>query len=334
MIGGTLAFDRADADCLWQGQPRPGPVPPVTAALPVQDWTVSAQPEAPSYARAVARALAIMANEAGQPDALEKIVLARSLLVRGSAPISVPALMQRLGTDPAATAFCTALPSRGGQPRWLCGATPELLLSKTGARIASHPLAGSARRLADPHADQQSAAALMASDKDHREHALVVESILDVLAPWCRNLGAPEGTRLTSTRSMWHLGTRIEGVLKDADMPSAVLAAALHPTPAVCGVPMARANALIRDLEPVARDFYAGAVGWCDARGDGAWHVAIRCAEISGCEARLYAGAGIVPGSDPMAEAAETGAKFGALLTALGLSPEAGLAGVTRDEVK
>ena len=129
---------------------------------------------------------------------------------------------------------------------------------------------------------------------------------------------------------MWHLGTRIEGRLRDDSTPSVLLASALHPTPAVCGMPMARAADLIRKLEPVARDFYAGAVGWCDANGDGAWYVAIRCAEISGRQARLYAGAGIVPGSDPMAEAAETGAKFGAFLAALGLPQDAGLAGVAR----
>ncbi|MTH33135.1 isochorismate synthase [Paracoccus limosus] len=338
LVGGALAFDRSQPDCLWHCPATPTPVGAATLApQPAhapQGLSVSAQPEPATYARAVARALQIMRDEAGQPGALEKIVLARSLLVRAEAPIRVEDLLARLGDDPAVTAFRVALPARGTQQRWLCGATPELLLAKTGARITSHPLAGSARRRADALADQQSAAALMASDKDHREHALVVESILDVLSPWCRQLGAPEGTRLTSTRSMWHLGTRIEGELKDPETSSAVLAAHLHPTPAVCGVPMARANALIAELEPFARDFYAGAVGWCDARGDGAWHVAIRCAEICGAEARLYAGAGIVPGSDPMAEAAETGAKFGAFLTALGLPADAGLAGVTRDEVR
>jgi len=104
-----------------------------------------------------------------------------------------------------------------------------------------------------------------------------------------------------------------------------VLAARLHPTPAVCGLPCARAAGLIRSLEPVERDFYAGAVGWCDRRGDGAWYVAIRCAELCGAQARLYAGAGIVLGSEPRAEAAETGAKFGALLAALGLPRDAAL---------
>ena len=126
---------------------------------------------------------------------------------------------------------------------------------------------------------------------------------------------------------MWHLGTRIEGELHDPDIPSVLLAAMLHPTPAVCGMPCARAAGLIRQLEPVDRQFYAGAVGWCDlgAQGDGSWYVAIRCADICGPYARLYAGAGIVPGSDPAAEAAETGAKFGAMLQVLGLPGDSGM---------
>lgn len=330
VIGGALPFDRGAPDCLWQCRRIRATAKAAAPApeLPLRDWRLSAQPPAPAYADAVAQALQIMQDEVGQPEALEKIVLARSLLIQTRAPIPVAALMSRLGRDPAITAFRVALPPNGAQRRELCGATPELLIQKTGAMIASVPLAGSAQRMDDPALDRAAAGALMASEKDHREHAIVVESILDVLTPWCRTLSAPQGTTLTSTRSMWHLGTRIEGRLKDPDTSSAVLAAALHPTPAVCGVPLARANDLIRQLETFARDFYAGAVGWCDARGDGAWYVAIRCAEISGAQARLYAGAGIVPGSDPMAEAAETGAKFGAFLAALGLPQDAGLDGV------
>lgn len=334
IIGGALPFDRAGHDCLWQCRRNPPQLAGADAATPplrLRDWRLSAQPQASDYADAVAQALRIMQDEAGRAGALEKIVLARSLLVRAAAPIPVAALLARLGHDPAVTAFRVALPPQGGQARDLCGATPELLVEKTGAQIVSHPLAGSAPRHADPARDRAAARALMDSEKDHREHALVVESILDVLSPWCRSLSVPEGTSLTSTRSMWHLGTRILGRLKDAQTSVAVLAAALHPTPAVCGVPLARANALIRQLEPFARDFYAGAVGWCEARGDGAWYVAIRCAEISGAQARLYAGAGIVPGSDPMAEAAETGAKFGAFLAALGLPQDAGQEGVLRN---
>lgn len=335
LIGGALPFDRQADDCLWLGRraapPRPTGIAP--QGLPLRGWRLTAQPTACDYARTVARALSLMYEESGRQNALEKIVLARSLLVEADAPIPVEALMARLHADRTVTAFRVALPAGPAHPqgRMLCGATPELLVEKTGRLVGSHPLAGSARRLADPLADRAGAEALANSAKDHREHALVVEAILDTLSPWCRELSCPKGTTITSTRSMWHLGTRIEGTLRDEDTPSVLLASALHPTPAVCGVPTLRAARLIRELEPVAREFYAGAVGWCDKRGDGAWYVAIRCAEISGKQARLYAGAGIVPGSDPMAEAAETGAKFGAFLAALGLPADAGLEGLRKD---
>ncbi|WP_323032336.1 isochorismate synthase [Paracoccus sp. (in: a-proteobacteria)] len=335
MIGGALPFDRDADDCLWQCPCSEAPLPRGIApqGLPLPSWEMTAEPAAQVYADAVTRALGIMAEETGGPDALEKIVLARTLLVESAVPIPVEALMSRLRADRSVTAFRVALPKGPDHPhgRTLCGATPELLVEKRGRRVISHPLAGSAPRQADPVADRAFADALFGSSKDQREHALVVESILDTLAPFCRELSCPEGTRLTSTRSMWHLGTRIEGRLKDEGTPSVLLASALHPTPAVCGVPRARAAGFIKALEPVARDFYAGAVGWCKPSGDGAWYVAIRCAEISNRQARLYAGAGIVPGSDPMAEAAETGAKFGALLTALGLPQDAALQGIVRN---
>lgn len=330
IIGGALPFDRADDDCLWLAAPiSQPPAMRRQTTLPLTRWRLTAEPSADEYADIVGRALAIMDQDAGGADALKKIVLARSLLIEADAPIPVDALLARLGHDPAVTAFQVALPPREGMARTLCGATPELLIEKRGANIASHPLAGSARRARDATRDRLAADALMRSDKDRREHAIVVEYILDTLAPWCRDLGAPDGTALTCTETMWHLGTRIEGRLIDEATSPVVLAALLHPTPAVGGMPVARASRLIRALEPVARDFYAGAVGWCDAQGAGAWHVAIRCAEICGPAARLYAGAGIVAGSDPWAEAAETGAKFGAFLAALGLPADAGLADIT-----
>jgi len=121
---------------------------------------------------------------------------------------------------------------------------------------------------------------------------------------------------------MWHLGSTIEGVLRDPDVTALELALAIHPTPAVCGTPFDEALDVIGQLEPFDRDFYSGAVGWTDARGDGEWHVAIRCAEICGTSARLFAGAGIVDGSDPAAEAAETSGKFTALLRALGVDEQ------------
>lgn len=325
VLAGALPFAREDEDYLIQPRALATALPPVAAAAPRARWHLAHQPDATGYAAAVRRALDMLEEEATRPGGLAKIVLARSLLATADAAIDPLALLRRLATDPAATGFLVPLPPQAdGAPRWLAGATPELLVEKRGARIRSHPLAGSARRQADASADAAAAAALTRSDKDRREHMLVADCILDTLAPLCRSLSAPQGTTLTRTRSLWHLGTAIEGELKDPDLSSAALAALLHPTPAVCGLPRARAAQLIREIEPIDRGFYAGAVGWCDAAGDGAWHVAIRCAEVSGATARLFAGAGIVPGSDPVAEAAETGAKYGALLAALGIELEEG----------
>ncbi|WP_024278669.1 isochorismate synthase [Xanthobacter sp. 126] len=326
LLAGALPFDRAAGDCLWQAAEvvRSGAPDAAAPAAQRAGWTLAPEPSVDAYAASVQHALDLMAAEAGQPGGLEKIVLSRSLVATAGTEIDLPALFRRLAADPAATAFLVPLPAQGGAPRMMAGATPELLVSKTGARISSHPLAGSARRKADLAEDAAAAAALAASGKDRREHGLVVEFILDTLAPFCRRLFRPEGMALASTASMWHLGTRIEGELRDPDHSAALLAATLHPTPAVCGVPRAAAARRIRPLEGYDRGFYAGAVGWCDGRGDGAWHVTIRCAEISGATARLYAGAGIVAGSDPKAETEETAAKFGALLNALGISLAAG----------
>jgi isochorismate synthase len=326
VLAGALPFARQAADHLVQ--PRrisraaasAADWATASAAAPMR-WSLTHEPDAAGYAATVQRALNIMAAERGT-ERLTKIVLSRSLLARAERPIDLGALLRRLATDPAVTAFLVPLPADGGPPRVLAGATPELLLAKQGGRVRSHPLAGSARRQADAAADSAAAVALVRSDKDRREHAIVADFILDTLAPFCRRLSAPDGTTLFKTRSMWHLGTRIEGELKDEAVSSAELAALLHPTPAVCGLPRDKAARLIGEIEPHDRGFYAGAVGWCDGRGDGAWHVSIRCAEIAGNSARLYAGAGIVPGSDPWAEAAETGAKYGALLAALGIEME------------
>ncbi|MDJ0389496.1 isochorismate synthase [Roseomonas sp. E05] len=321
ILAGALPFDRATEDHLVQARHMAPGLPVLAPAMPQARWTLRPDPAPEAFARAVAQAL-----EAMQAGDLRKVVLSRSLLAEADRAIDLPALLHRLAGDPKVTAFLVPLPEArvagAAAPRFLAGATPELLIAKTGRAILSHPLAGSARRQAEAAADRAAAAALERSEKDRREHALVAEFVLDTLAPYCRSLSAPEGIRLTTTATMWHLGTRILGELKDPGVSSAELAAALHPTPAVCGVPRAASARLIGRLEPYDRGFYAGAVGWCDAHGDGEWHVSIRCAEIAGNKARLYAGAGIVPGSDPAAETAETAAKFGAFLRALGIETE------------
>lgn len=321
LLVGALPFDRRAPDVLFQPAVVDAKPWPTARTAPASgDRRITAEPARAAYKAAVARALdAIRASDDDAP--LRKIVLSRSLRVSADEAIDPFGLWSNLGADPWATRFLTPLGAGpDGAMRRLVGASPELLVSRRGGTVLSHPLAGSARRSVDIAQDRAAADGLMASEKDQREHRLVVEFILDVLSPLCRDLIAPSGPSLVSTRSMWHLGTRIEGRLRNPeDHSSAALAALLHPTPAVAGTPQGRATDLIRDLEGYDRGFYAGAVGWTDAVGDGDWHVSLRCAEISGAQARLYAGAGVVEGSDPEAEAEETSGKLVAILQALGV---------------
>ncbi|MGI6244434.1 MAG: isochorismate synthase [Pseudochelatococcus sp.] len=327
LIVGALPFDRAAPAHLFaprdvRSGPQDSPARQVAGVYAGGGWSSTAEPSAAVYADSVARALALL--NGGAAD-LRKVVLARSLLVAAPRTIDVNAVLARLARDPAVTTYAVPLPAAApGVSRTLVGASPELLVDKRGDAVRSLPLAGSARRQADTAADRAAADSLLQSDKDLREHAFVIEAILDTLTPYCGALAAPAKPSLVSTASMWHLGTRIDGRLKDADVSAVELAAALHPTPAVCGLPRRTARDAIGELENFDRGFYAGAVGWADRAGDGRWMVAIRCAEIAGNTARLYAGAGIVPGSDPAAEVAETSAKFTALLAALGIDETGG----------
>lgn len=333
VLVGALPFDLDRDDLLFQPDlfHHAHDIKPFTPLSPdggARGWAprgIAAAPPPARYAEMVRRALARIA--AGE---LRKVVLARSLRIEASAPVDPAAVAERLSRDPSAATFLVDLSLASGRPgHKLVGATPELLVSREGTRIVSHPLAGSARRVPDAAEDRRAGEALLRSDKDRREHALVVESILDILAPFCAQLAAPEGTGLRSTATMWHLGTRIEGVLKGEGPSAAGLAAMLHPTPAVGGDPRAAALEAIRDLEPHDRGFYAGAVGWTDAQGDGEWYVTLRCAEIEGASLILHAGAGIVAGSDPDAEVAETSAKFRTMLRALDMEEQKEMAEAT-----
>jgi len=193
---------------------------------------------------------------------------------------------------------------------WL-GASPELLISKQGARIVSNPLAGSARRMDEPGAAH--------SAKDHHEHAPVTRKIAAKLGPLCAELEVPARPSLISTKTLWHLSTRIEGRLQDPAISALQLACLLHPTPAVCGYPTAPARDLIAAIEPFKRRFFSGMVGWCDLEGNGEWAVALRCGEVHGKCVRLYAGAGIINSSNPDCEWAEIQTKFGTMLRACGV---------------
>ena len=296
------------------GQARP--------ALRVARWRVRSEPSTADYMHAVEQALARMAATAATAVPLRKVVLSRRLVLESDAPIDADALFTRLSADVGVTAFSVPLPSTRGARRTLVGATPELLLAKSNGCIRSEPMAGSARRMAEAGADADVAEALLRSDKDRREHAAVIEWVADRLTPYCRQLRVPKVPVLRSTATMWHLATPVEGDLRDPSASSVELMAALHPTPAVCGTPTAEAAAAIAELEPFDRGFFGGAVGWCDADGDGAWFVTLRCGEIEGATATIHAGAGIVPGSSPASEAAETSAKFTTLLRALGVDEQ------------
>jgi menaquinone-specific isochorismate synthase len=247
---------------------------------------------------------------------LRKVVLARDLVVTSEVPLEHPVLLRRLA---ARFPDCWTFAVDG-----LLGATPELLLRKTGRTLSSRVLAGTAPRGGTGADDDRLAAALMGSAKDRAEHALAVESLLLALQPYCSSLTAPDGPDLLTLANVRHLASDVRGVQRRTGARARAglleLIGAVHPTAAVGGTPTADAVALIAELEGMDRARYAGPVGWLDARGDGEFGLALRCAEISPadpCTARLFAGCGIVAGSDPAAELAETQAKFAAFQAAL-----------------
>ena len=304
-----------------EGDAPPAPplnAPPSAPASVGTRWDFRAEPPPPRYAAAVRRALEMIAE-----GDLEKVVLARAATLTAPDPLDLAVVLERLAArNPTGYVFAADVTDPGGRTRLartLVGNSPELLAARRGDLVVSHPLAGTAPRSPDPDEDARRGEELASSAKDLREHALVVDRVAERLAPYCTSLDVPAAPSVTRTASLWHLGTRIEGTLRDPAPTSLQLAEALHPTPAVCGEPTDAARAAIEELEEFPRGFYSGLVGWCDADGDGEWAVTIRCAEVAGRAVRVYAGAGVVEGSRPEAELAETSAKFRTLLSALGL---------------
>jgi isochorismate synthase len=295
------------------GAPGPGRS---AAAFGGTSWSVTPRPEPAVYTASVGRALELL--HAGE---LGKVVLARCLDLTGGEPIFVPQLLARLvHADPAAHAFAVDISAAGDTaPRTLVGASPELLVSRRGAVVTANPLAGSRPRVADEAVNSRRIADLLASEKDRAEHAHVAAQVAEVLGRFCVDLEVPAHPEVIGTPTMWHLSSRISGRVADPDTSALALAEALHPTPAVCGVPTGLARHTIAALEPEDRGYYSGLVGWSGPDGDGEWVVTIRCAEVRDRTVRLFAGAGVVAGSEPADELAETGAKFGTLLRALGL---------------
>ncbi|MDQ1641981.1 MAG: menaquinone-specific isochorismate synthase [Actinomycetota bacterium] len=191
----------------------------------------------------------------------------------------------------------------------LVGATPELLLRRTGDRVVSRVLAGTTGRGADVAADKAGLAALLSSPKEREEHRYAVESVAAALEPFTRLLSVPSEPYVLELPNVAHLASDVSGVL-DRPADAFELVGALHPTAAVGGTPTDAAVRLIAELETADRGRYSGPVGWVDACGDGEWGIALRCAQLTGRTARLFAGCGIVADSDADAEVAETLTKF------------------------
>ncbi len=242
---------------------------------------------------------------------IDKVVLARDITVTSDSPIDSRVLLERLASEyPECWTFAVD---------GLVGATPELLVRRTGDQVTSRVLAGTIRASADSGKDARLAQMLLASDKDHEEHRYAVGSVAAALAAHCTDLDVPERPRLLRLSNVQHLATDVTGELVDG-APVLALAASLHPTAAVCGTPTERAFALIRELESMDRGRYAGPVGWLDANGDGEFGIALRCAQIdpeNANQMRLFAGCGIVAGSTADSEFAESDAKFEAMRGAL-----------------
>jgi isochorismate synthase len=261
-----------------------------------------------SWAAAVETAAArLRAGEAA------KVVLAREVVARGDGVVSAGMVARTLR---AAYPSCFTYLVTGADGTAFAGASPEMLIRRSGRRALSHPMAGSVARGATEAEDDRLAHELEASAKDNAEHRLASDFVVEALRPFARSVSArpPEVVRFTNIQ---HLATAVTAELLDPPADVLELAAALHPTPAVGGWPRAAADALIDELEGMERGWYAGAVGWIDSHGDGEFAVALRCGLLWEDGARLYAGVGVMPDSDPARELVETELKFKALLHAL-----------------
>lgn len=242
---------------------------------------------------------------------LQKVVLARSVLVHSERATDPFALVHHLGlANPSCYIYAVTV----GDTAFV-GASPELLLAKDGAEIQINPLAGSARR-GRGEDDLAVGEQLLASTKNRAEHAIVVDDLVARLSGLTSRLDFPSGPSLRRMATVQHLSTEISGTLQDGISTFDVLKS-IHPTPAVGGTPRAAALAFIDKAEGIDRGWYSGGVGWISADGVAQIALALRCALVDGTTSRLYAGNGIVAESDPAAELLETRLKFQPMLTLL-----------------
>ena len=244
---------------------------------------------------------------------LEKVVLARDISASSKSEINVRGLLQRLEIEyPSTWIFLVD---------GLIGATPELLVRLSKSLVTSRVLAGTIRKTGNEDRDLTLAASLAKSSKDLEEHEYAVRSVADALAPFCSSTNVPESPFVLHLSNVMHLATDVTGVLNDSAKQADIftLIEKLHPSAAVCGTPTEEAKQLIKKLEQMNRGRYAGPVGWIDAHNDGEVAIALRCGQLSSDRKmiRIFAGCGIVAGSDPVNEFAESQAKLMPMRTAL-----------------
>jgi menaquinone-specific isochorismate synthase len=240
---------------------------------------------------------------------LDKVVLAREVTVEADRPLRPSEVTRRLAS---AYPSCMVFSVDG-----FVGASPELLVERQGHEVRARPLAGTVAQAGSPHQRDELMTWLMSSDKERQEHRLVVEAVGGALAPFCRDLEIPDIPSLVPVGTLAHLGTPMAGRLRQEATTVMALVDAIHPSPAVGGTPTGDALAYMAAVENLDRGRYAGPVGWVDAAGDGCFAVGIRAAQIDGRRARLMAGVGVVSGSDPDTEWAETELKLQPMLAAL-----------------
>lgn len=244
---------------------------------------------------------------------LEKVVLARDQVAASTVAINTRGLLQRLEIEyPSTWLFLVD---------GLIGATPELLVRLSKSLVTSRVLAGTIRKTGNEDRDLALAASLAKSSKDLEEHEYAVRSVADALAPFCSSTNVPESPFVLHLSNVMHLATDVTGVLNDSAKQADIftLIQQLHPSAAVCGTPTSAAKKFIIDFEKMNRERYAGPVGWIDANGDGEIAIALRCGQLSpdNKSIRIFAGCGVVAGSDPANELAESQAKLMPMRTAL-----------------
>lgn len=291
----------------WIGEgPQPTLTePPITHAPQEFSWSAGTLSEE-DWKKRVSQV--IQKIESGS---VEKVVLARDLIAHATRDIDVRPILTSLAKNyPATWVFSVA---------GLIGATPELLLRLSRGMVTSRVLAGTIPKTGDDLRDLALAGSLARSSKDLEEHEFAVRSVAEALEPFCSSTNVPDAPFVLHLANVMHLATDVTGALieskKNIDVFS--LLKNLHPSAAVCGTPRNKAFDIIEEIEGMNRGRYAGPVGWVDASGDGELGIALRSGQIAKNQIRIFAGCGIVSGSDPDIEVAESLAKFAAMQSAL-----------------